>query len=206
LLTRLQPSRVGADFGLELFDWNQIEQAKSLGKAQINLEEIEPFQASELDLPLVTKHGEKGHIKVRLMFQPEIIAKSRKNTSTFSSAGRAMTQIGGLPVHAGKGVITGVKGLFHRDKGSDDDTLEPPEIPAGQASRPIGGNQTLTEGAAFETNGNGNHAPSEPGTLRVTVVEAKDLGSDDIKPYTTIRVADKEHKTKHTGKTATPEW
>ena len=51
------------------------------------------------------------------MFQPEIIVKSRKNTSTFSTAGRAMTQFGGLPVQAGKGVFHGVTGVF-KGKGS----------------------------------------------------------------------------------------
>ncbi|TEB05179.1 hypothetical protein FA13DRAFT_1580256, partial [Coprinellus micaceus] len=44
------------------------------------------------------------------------------------------------------------------------------------------------------------------GTLTVTVVGAKDLASPDWKPYATLRVGDKEQKTKHTGKTSTPEW
>jgi hypothetical protein len=36
-----------------------------------------------------------------------VIARSRKKTSTFSAAGRAITQMGGLPIGVGKGVIAG---------------------------------------------------------------------------------------------------
>lgn len=208
-----QPSRVGADFTVEIFDWNQIEQAKSLGIAKIDLADIEPFTAIERTLSLTSnKHGEKGQIRIRLMFQPEIIAKSRKNTSTFSTAGRAMTQIGSIPLGAGKGVFHGVTGVFKRNK--DDDSEPENEAPSGQASQPIpigngeNGNGNFTafptsdSGASIDNGGGGG----EPGTLRVTVLDAKDLPSNDYKPYAIIRIGDKEVKTKHTGKTATPEW
>ena len=51
-----------------------------------------------------------------------------------------------------------------------------------------------------------NTTSSEPGTLRVTVIDAKDLASSDVKPYVVVRVGDKEQKTKHASKTSTPEW
>ncbi|KAF9568534.1 tricalbin [Agrocybe pediades] len=205
------PSRIAADFSLEIFDWNQIEQAKSLGVGKINLADIEPFQSQERVINLVShKHGEKGQIQLRLMFQPEIIAKSRKNTSTFSTAGRAMTQLGGLPVNAGKGVFHGVAGVFKRgDKDSDDVQMAvPADLPAGQSSQPVGiSDQMQTATAPFPTNdvaqGPASH---EPGTLRVTVLDAKDMSVHDAKAYVTLRLGDKEVKTKHTGKTGTPEW
>ena len=37
-------------------------------------------------------------------------------------------------------------------------------------------------------------------------MDAKGLTPHDIKPYATVRVGDKEFKTKHAGKTDTPEW
>ncbi|KAF9023422.1 tricalbin [Hymenopellis radicata] len=207
------PSRVGADFTVEVFDWNQLEQAKSLGEGRIDLAEVEPFEALERDIQLSSaKHGKKGQVHIRMMFQPEIIAKSRQKTSTFSSAGRAMTQIGGLPVSAGKGVIHGITGLFGGK--DDDDTRHThhappvPSAPAGQASHPIG--QPDSEGAkAFPTvksMGSLEGTSQDPGTLRVTALDAKDLSSSESKPYVTIRVGDREVKTKHVGKTATPEW
>ncbi|KAG5220503.1 transmembrane protein [Salix suchowensis] len=196
-------------------EWNEnfvTGVAKSLGIAKIDLADIEPFTAIERTLNLASnKHGEKGQIRIRLMFQPEIIAKSRKNTSTFSTAGRAMTQIGSIPLGAGKGVFHGVTGVFKRSK--DDDSEPENEAPSGQASQPIGnrenGNGNFTafptsdSGASIDNGGGG---VGEPGTLRVTVLDAKDLPSNDYKPYAIIRIGDKEVKTKHTGKTAAPEW
>ncbi|KAJ7456618.1 C2 domain-containing protein [Mycena latifolia] len=197
------PSRVAADFSVEIFDWNQIGTAETLGVAQINLADFEPFESVERTLDLVSSKGQHGHIRVRLMFQPEIIAKSRKSTSTFSTAGRAMTQFGGLPVSAGKGVLHGVTGVF---KKKEEEYQPPavPDVPAGQASHPIGQPDTLhADGSSLS-----HEAPAsnEPGTLRVTVLDAKDLSSSDSKPYATIRIGDKEFKTKPTHKTATPEW
>lgn len=208
-----------ADFSVEIFDWNQIEQAKSLGEGTIDLVNLEPFEAKEILVNLIsTKHGEKGVVRLRVVFTPEIIAKERKNTSTFSSAGRAMTAIGGLPGQAGKGVFHGVHGaahgvhgLFKRDKHKDDsdsDETVPPTLPTGQASQPVGVSPNLQMAAAAFPSSTENlqGADTGPGTLRITVLNAKDLPHQDVKPYATIRVGDREFKTKHTSKTNAPEW
>lgn len=106
------PSRVRADFFIEIYDWNQVEQAKLLGTGTVTLFDLEPFVGTERWIPLATdKHGSQGEIRVNLLFTPEIIAKTRKNTSTFSTAGRAMTQISTLPVGATKGVVHGIEGV-----------------------------------------------------------------------------------------------
>ncbi|KAG5648236.1 hypothetical protein DXG03_006194 [Asterophora parasitica] len=201
------PSRVASQFEVELFDWNQIEQAKSLGSATIDLNDFEPFEAVERTLNLSSaKLGNKGHLRIRMLFRPEIIVRSRKNTSTFSTAGRAMTTIGGLPVSAGKGVFHGVTGVFKRDKDTHAPEVRDMAASSGQASQPAGLSDNLeVKGAAFPT-ADGGAEPQEPGTLRVTVQSAKDIASHDSKAYVTIRVGDKEFKTKHVGKTATPEW
>lgn len=202
-----------------MFDWNQLEQAKSLGAAQIDLAELEPFQATEKTLDLASpKHGAKGHLRIRLMFQPEVIVKSRKNTSTFSSAGRAMTQIGGLPMTAGKGVLHGVTGILKMGHKGDESTdmglsHHVPEIPAGQQSHPVGASELSAASAGVSAN---PFPPStdtlpasssvETGTLRVTLIDAKDLAGSDVKAYAIVRLGDKEQKTRHSGKTASPEW
>ncbi|KAJ7124724.1 C2 domain-containing protein [Mycena crocata] len=199
------PSRVAADFSVELFDWNQINTAESLGVAEIHLADFEPFEAIERTIDLTHKGQKGGHVRIRLMFQPEIIAKSRKNTSTFSTAGRAMTQFGGLPVSAGKGVLHGVTGVFKKGPKEEDFAPPPvPDVPSGQASHPIGQPDVLrADASSFSHEASSS---SEPGTLRVTMLDAKDLSSGDSKPYATIRIGDKEYKTKPTHKTATPEW
>jgi Ca2+-dependent lipid-binding protein len=111
-------SRAGSRFELEVFDWNQIETAKSLGTGIIDLTGLEPFEASEIDVPIQTiKHGSRGYVRVRLVFSPEMIMRSRKNTSTFSAAGRTLTSVGTAPIAVGKGVGKGVfaggKGVAH---------------------------------------------------------------------------------------------
>ncbi|KAI3622799.1 transmembrane protein [Moniliophthora roreri] len=196
------PSRVHAEFYCEVYDWDQVGRPDPLGNTDlINLAEIEPFQASELTLPLaLEKQGQKGRIRLRLLFQPEIIVKSRQKTSTFSSAGRAMTQIGGLPVQAGKGVFHGVtKHVFRR--GDKEEVVEVDEVPSGQASQPVAPESFPIN--AHERAGSGGN---DPGTLRVTVIDGKDLSQGDVKPYAVLRVGDKESKTKHAGKTSQPEW
>jgi Ca2+-dependent lipid-binding protein len=203
------PSRVGAQFSVEIFDWNQIEQAKSLGTCNIELNDLEPFQSTERSLYLShQKHGDKGEIRIRLLFTPEIIAKARKNTSTFSTAGRAMTNIGHIPANAGKGVL----GVFKREKdyaknGKDDDAQSIPELPAGQASLPARMSESITSVGRTSVDANGSSLASSiaPGALKVTVISAKDLSTSDVKPYVTARLGDREHKTKHS-KSANPEW
>ncbi|KZT58286.1 tricalbin [Calocera cornea HHB12733] len=112
------PSRVAAHFTLETFDWNQIEQAKSLGEGTIDITGLEPFLASEVTVPIShDKHGDSGDIKLRLVFTPQIIARTRQPTSTFGAAGRAMTRVGTIPLAGGRAIVTGVghgvSGLGH---------------------------------------------------------------------------------------------
>lgn len=108
-----------------------------------------------------------------------------------------MTTIGGLPMSAGRGVLHGVTGVFKRgDKDSDD-------VIAATKTAAVEPNPAGT--ASFPSSEDG-HGSNDPGTLRVTVMDAKDLPANDFKPYATIRVGDKEQKTKHTGKTDSPEW
>jgi Ca2+-dependent lipid-binding protein len=204
---------------VEIFDWNQIEQAKSLGSARIDLASLEPFQATERSLTLhSTKHGDKGSVRIRMVFRPEILVKSRKNThATFQSAGKTMTQIGILPVTAGKGVLQGVTGVFRKEKdfakeANGNDVQAVPDVATGQASHPVGqpdsvgGMGSATFPSLTPPSGSpGEGSKTVPGTLRVTVIDAKDLTQHDVKPYVLMRVGDKEVKTK-AGKTETPEW
>jgi Ca2+-dependent lipid-binding protein len=207
-----QPSRVAAEFSVEVFDWNQLEQSKSLGAGRITLDDLEPFESVERVVHLSTeKHGEKGQVSVRLTFAPEIIAKSRKTTSTFSVAGRAMTQLGALPMGAGKGVIHGVGGIFKKDFLHRDKSPERP-VPATEPlpERPDQISTSARESVVFPSTESGPRGtggpPSEPGSLRVVVLSAKDLPGGDMKPYATLRIGDREFKTKHGNKTSAPEW
>ncbi|KZT44501.1 tricalbin [Sistotremastrum suecicum HHB10207 ss-3] len=212
------PSRVAGNLSLEVFDWNQIEQSKSLGTADIKIDDLEPFHGVQRTLQLMhAKHGTKGEIQLRLNFQPEIIARSRKNTSTFSTAGRAMTQLGALPYGGAKGVVTGVgsaghkvTGLFKRDFAAPEAIDEVQEAPTGQISQAVDSGSAPTPfPTRNEAMSSSASVQPEPGTLKVTVLGAKDLAGaagGDVKPYVVLKLGDKEHKTKHTSRTASPEW
>ncbi len=195
-----------------------------MGVGRLELADLEPFAAVERTILLShDKHGEQGEIKLKFLFTPEIIARRRKQTSTFSSAGRAMTQIGGLPFAGVKEVGHGVGkvghtvgGVFKRDhaKKNSVDTSNGSsmlEAPSGQSSAPLG--TTDGNGMAFPAkvgmDAGEMQLPSEPGVLRVGIIGAKDLPvheGDMPKPYVVVKIADKEQKTKHAGKTVTPEW
>lgn len=137
-----------------------------------------------------------------MVFQPEIIVRTRKNTSTFSVATRAVTTIGSLPMEAGKGVLHGVGNIFKSALPPHHEVPSPPPVQstgssAGSGVKAARSVESLTPVVA----------PSEPGSLRVVVLSGKDLQAHDAKPYVVIRVGDKEQKTKHGHhKTSTPEW
>lgn len=80
-------SRVAANFRVEVFDWDQIGTATSLGSGVIDLSNVEPFESLAMTIPLVTpKHGQKGSVRIQVVFQPAIIIKSRKVIETFRVA------------------------------------------------------------------------------------------------------------------------
>lgn len=66
------PSRVAAKFDFEVLDWNTVGTPTDLGRGVIDLASLEPFEVSELSVPIVhSEKGDKGHLDVRLLFQPE---------------------------------------------------------------------------------------------------------------------------------------
>jgi len=118
---------------------------------------------------------------------------------------------------AGKGVIQGVTGVLKKEihlpgknkegdivsqdfAGHVDQTVQPALPSAGLPPIPT----ATPDVQADHNSGNGTN---EPGTLRVTILEAKALTTSDAKPYVVVRVGSMEHKTKHAAKsTSTPEW
>jgi hypothetical protein len=193
-----------------------------LGVGRIELADLEPLEAVERTIPISSpKLGNKGEIRVSMLFRPGVIARSRHKTSTFSSAGRAMTQIGGLPFEASRGLAHGVTfagskafGVFKKDKQSDSEDGHPlPQVPPALVLQPT----TSNNGGAVPLPSTNialppgiTVSPPELGTLRVTVVSAKDLSiaqpGETIRPYAIVRLGEKEFKTRHASKTTTPEW
>ena len=112
---------------------------------------------------------------------------------------------------AGKGAFKGVTSVFRRGDKDIHDTPVVVDLPAGQSSNPTGvpaamGGQSEpfpSNSQNFATEG---FLSTQAGTLRLTILGAKDIALSETRAYVTIRVGDKEFKTKHYHKTATPEW
>ncbi|KAG9301118.1 hypothetical protein G9A89_012501 [Geosiphon pyriformis] len=90
------PSRTASKFTFEVFDWNQMSSHSKLGDGTIDLSSLEPNERFQQSYPL--SNG-KGSIQVFLLFRPDFVTRlGKKNSSTFSSATRALTNIGSSTV------------------------------------------------------------------------------------------------------------
>lgn len=108
------PSRVHADFIVQVFDWDRVGASDKLGQAQIDLKELEPMQQSTMALKLSHEGSEHGVVHLKLTFRPGFITRSRQTTSTFTGIGRVATGLGGTVLSTGAGVgIGAVKGVGH---------------------------------------------------------------------------------------------
>ncbi|KAJ5201479.1 Tricalbin [Penicillium cinerascens] len=121
-------SRIGADFHVDVYDWDFGDKADWLGSAKIDLESLQPFEANEITLPL---DGKSGVIRMKLLFKPSYVVRSRQGSSTFSGTFAMPGKIVGAPVKGvgfvGGNVVRGASFLKHgvmrmgkKDKHGDD--------------------------------------------------------------------------------------
>ncbi|KAF2010633.1 tricalbin [Aaosphaeria arxii CBS 175.79] len=94
-------SRTAAHFYVKVYDWDFGDKADFLGKADINLEILEPFVQQEVTLAL---DGKSGAIRLRMLFKPDYVVRARQGSSTFSGTFAAPGKVIGAPVKGvGKG-------------------------------------------------------------------------------------------------------
>ena len=157
-------SRIAAEFKVSVFDWDFGDKADLLGTANINLELLEPFKPQETVLDL---DGKSGALRLKLLFKPDYVTRSRQGSSTFSGTFDTPGKIVGAPVKGvgkvggavGGGVLKGasfVKRGFRGKKESSSDSngfVDPPK------------EEVIVNGAddnpATDTSGN-RSAPSTP--------------------------------------------
>jgi Ca2+-dependent lipid-binding protein len=131
-------SRTAAQFKVDVYDWDFGEKADFLGSSGINLEVLDPFQPQIIDLGL---DGKSGTVRLKMLFKPDYIVRSRQGSSTFSGTFAPAGKVIGAPVKGvglvGGGVVRGVAGAgnflkhgFGRKKGSRDDSREETETAA----------------------------------------------------------------------------
>ncbi|OIW34548.1 tricalbin [Coniochaeta ligniaria NRRL 30616] len=104
------PSRTAAKFRATVWDWDFADKPDYLGGADIRLDQLEPFKAQEIKLKL---DGKSGMLRLRLLFRPDYVTRSRHGTSTFSGTfavpGRIVTGVAGAPIKGGV-AVAGVVG------------------------------------------------------------------------------------------------
>jgi len=102
------PSRKDAEFFFEVYDWNQLGPAKMLGRANIDVKDLTPFEGVEQEFKL--EEGQ-GSVWMIVVFRPDFVLKRRLTTGTFSNVGRALTGLGDHAVGGATTVVgTAVKG------------------------------------------------------------------------------------------------
>jgi hypothetical protein len=88
-------SRTSSKLIVEVWDWDLADSDDFLGKTVVDLNDLEPFQRSQVDLPL---DGKSGTLKLGLMFSPQYITRTRQGSSTFHGTISGASKIAGAPV------------------------------------------------------------------------------------------------------------
>lgn len=98
-------SRTAAEFNVKVYDYDFADKPDFLGAAAINLEQLDPFRPSETKLIL---DGKSGTLRLRMLFRPAYVTRTRHGTSTFSGTfaapGRIVTGVAGAPIKGGMAV------------------------------------------------------------------------------------------------------
>lgn len=165
-------SRIGADFHVDVYDWDFGDKADFLGASAIDLESLTPFEPADVHLPL---NGKSGVIHLNLLFKPSYVVRSRQGSSTFSGTFAVPGKIVGAPVKGvgfvGGNVVRGASFLKHglmsrignKDKGGGDDdaSIVNSTIEEDAAETPT--ERGLSPAAALtdsQSHANGTHSPT----------------------------------------------
>lgn len=146
------PSRTAAQFKCTVFDWDFGDKADVLGATAINLDMLEPFKAQEFNLAL---DGKSGSLRLRMVFRPDYVTRSRQGSSTFSGTfaapGKVITGVAGAPIKGvgfaahgiGKGATFMRKGFSSKSKNQDDTNgsaiIDTEEVPMASSNGGFGG-------------------------------------------------------------------
>ncbi|KAF9331752.1 hypothetical protein BG006_005409 [Podila minutissima] len=225
-------SRVEDQISFEVFDWNQLGSAKSLGTAALDLRNVQLVLPNEYMIPLKNKQNQ-GQVQLRIKFMPEFLSSTKRKSgfgSTFVGAAGAVGSGGqaiGRGMASGVGVVgqgaadvTGavgmgaVKGVGAVGKGVLGG------ISAGASAIGLhkkgGSDESPPSANAPNPEGPSGHVASssdvgEPGNLTLHVIEADGLlgvdksGTSD--PYVKVCVGEQSVlKTKVKKETLTPVW
>lgn len=114
-------SRTAAEFKCDVYDWDFGDKADHLGTAAIDLQSLEPIQPTEMGYAL---DGKSGTLRLKLLFKPDYVQRSRQGSSTFSGTFAPAGKVVGAPIKGvGKGASFLKRGFTSRSKGGQDDAI-----------------------------------------------------------------------------------
>ncbi|KAI8070792.1 C2 domain-containing protein [Gongronella butleri] len=216
-----------------VYDWDQIGSDTLLGESSIPIysEDFESFVARQVDVPLTGG----GSLVVRLLWQPQLLARKRTGTSLFSATTRMFTSAPGSAFGASKTIVGGGIGAGGKVLGAGIDVLESgfdrlnvfkkkEQAPvhgslSGAATEPIM-HRSSTSTVSLLSSPSASvgaddaasiNTTSSGSTVQITLVEGRNLKAMDrggtSDPYARVRIGNKVvYKTKHVKKTLTPVW
>lgn len=162
------PSRIAADFSISVWDWDLATQPDPLGTAEVSLAELEPFRPMETRVLLDAK---SGSVRLRMIFRPSYVTRTRQGTSTFAAPTRIVTGVAGAPIKAVGAVGHGVgKGTSFIRRGFRSKTNETSSSPA----------PSIPEVPTIQTNG---HDAPTMGPKRASGVATTE-GDNELRPST----------------------
>lgn len=99
-------SRTAADFRCLVYDWDLGDSPDHLGTSAIDLAILEPFQPAQVKYTL---DGKSGTVRLKLLFKPDYVQRSRQGSSTFSGTFAPAGKVVGAPIK-GVGLVGGAVG------------------------------------------------------------------------------------------------
>ncbi|POS83696.1 hypothetical protein EPUL_005364 [Erysiphe pulchra] len=176
-------SRTAAQFKCTVFDWDFGEKSEVLGSSMIDLISLDSFKPQEVNLEL---DGKSGSVRLRLLFKPGYIVRSRQGTShlsgTFATPGKIVTGVAGVPLKGvgfaahgvGKGANFIRKGFKSRKKGDDDTNVETTDVEGVEKSDDAAGDDSVRT--------SGQIAGLSPNSLNpVTHFRTRSFGASSIR-------------------------
>ena len=183
-------SRTAAVFKIECYDWDRGGSDDLLGVADINLEILEPFQPQTIQLGL---DGKSGQIRLRLLFKPDYVTRSRQGSSTFRGTFQTPGKIVGAPVKGvgkagslvGGNIAKGAKGIFRRRKTGDsgEEEIIIPSIETPDASTPKQSTSMPPSSFPHSTMENGSNRDSRLGTPTTPATPQHGLGHNRVSSF-----------------------
>jgi Ca2+-dependent lipid-binding protein len=102
-------SRTAASLRIEVFDWDQIGKDTLLGTGEIPLagNNVESFGSRDIEVPITGMSANNSTIRVRLMWQPQLLAKKKTRTGFLGASTRAFTSAPTTAFGASRTIVGG---------------------------------------------------------------------------------------------------